>query len=106
MPRQKQHSTSSAPSRLPARRKPESVAGYEYRQDDADLVADFLESVCCHTKDSPTAKAGEPMRLIDWHRHDVIEPLYGWKVKGEDARRYRLAYLEVPKKNGVLAPAA
>jgi phage terminase large subunit-like protein len=84
---------------LPARRRPESVAGYVYKQDAADLVVEFLEAVCVHTKDSPTAKAGEPMRLLDWHKRDVIEPLYGWKVKDEDTRRYRLAYLEVPKKN-------
>jgi phage terminase large subunit-like protein len=45
------------------------------------------------------------MRLLDWHKHDVIEPLYGWRTQ-DNLRRYRLAYLEVPKKNGVLAPAA
>ena len=99
MPSRKARSKSSAPSRLPARRKGEHVAGYQYEQEAADLVIDFLQSVCCHTKDSPTARAGEPMKLLDWHKHDVIEPLYGWKVAGEDTRRYRLAYLEVPKKN-------
>jgi len=62
------------------------------------LVIDFLESVCVHTKDSPTAKAGEPMQLLEWHKHDVIEPLYGWRTK-DGLRRYRLAYIEVPKKN-------
>ncbi len=68
-------------------------------------MIDFLESVCVHTKDSPTAKAGEPMKLLEWHKRDVIEPLYGWRAP-DGLRRYRLAYLEVPKKNGVLAPAA
>ena len=61
-------------------------------------MIDFLESVCVHTKDSPTAKAGEPMRLLEWHKQDVIEPLYGWRTE-EGLRRYRLAYIEVPKKN-------
>ena len=98
MPRRKAQSTSSEPSRLPARREPERVAGYTYDQDAADLVVGFLESVCCHTKDSPTAKAGEPMRLLEWHKQDVIEPLYGWRTE-DGLRRYRLAYLEVPKKN-------
>ncbi len=87
------------PSSLPSRRRHEWVEGYDYKQDAANLVIQFLEAVCCHTKDSPTAKAGEPMRLLEWHKHDVIEPLYGWKVAGGDTRRYRLAYLEVPKKN-------
>lgn len=90
---------------MPARRRPEWVPGYRYDDTAPSLVVEFLEQVCHHTKDSPTAKAGEPMRLLDWHRQHVIEPLYGWK--GPDGlRRYRLAYLEVPKKNGVLAPAA
>lgn len=93
------------PSRLPARRRAEWVEGFTYHQGDADLVVRFLESVCCHTKDSPTAKAGEPMQLLDWHKHDVIEPLYGWRGP-DNLRRYRLSYIEVPKKNGVLAPAA
>jgi phage terminase large subunit-like protein len=105
MPSRKARSTGSAPSRLPARREPEKVAGYTYDQEAADIVIDFLESVCCHTKDSPTAKAGEPMQLLEWHKRDVIEPLYGWRTE-DGLRRYRLAYLEVPKKNGVLAPAA
>jgi phage terminase large subunit-like protein len=83
---------------MPARRLAEAVAGYRYEQDAADLVIAFLESVCCHTKDSPTAKAGEPMRLLEWHKQDVIEPLYGWRTV-DGLRRYRLAYLEVPKKN-------
>ena len=83
---------------MPARRRAESVDGYSYDQTDPDLVVEFLESVCHHTKDSPTAKAGESMRLLDWHKRDVIEPLYGWK--GADGlRRYRVAYLCVPKKN-------
>ena len=87
------------PSRLPERRRAEEVAGYRWDEDAAKTVIDFIEAVCCHTKDSPTAKAGEPMRLLEWHKRDVIEPLYGWKVDGEETRRYRLAYLEVPKKN-------
>jgi len=54
--------------------------------------------MCVHTKDSPTAKAGEAFKLLDWHVQDVIEPLYGWQ--GDDRRRrFRVAYIEVPKKN-------
>ena len=99
MPRKKAPSKSSSLSRLPARREAEKVPGYWWDEEAAGTVVDFIEAVCCHTKDSPTAKAGEPMRLLEWHKLDVIEPLYGWKVDGEDTRRYRLAYLEVPKKN-------
>ena len=69
-------------------------------------MAEFIEAVCVHTKDSPTTKAGEQMKLLPWHVENVIEPLYGWKSESDKTRRYRLAYFEVPKKNGVLAPAA
>ena len=48
----------------------------------------FIEGVCCHTKDSPTAKAGEPMKNLvravrDHFRkeglseYDVYPPLHG-----------------------------
>ena len=82
------------------------MPGFRWDGDAAGLVVDFIESVCCHTKDSPTTKAGEPMKLLQWHVEDVIQPLYGWKSEADDTRRYRLAYIEVPKKNGVLAPVA
>ena len=58
----------------------------------------FIESICCHTKDSPTTKAGEAMHLLAWHIRDVIEPLYGWHDPA-GLRRFRIAYIEVPKKN-------
>jgi phage terminase large subunit-like protein len=43
--------------------------------------------------------AGEPFELLDWQRDDVVMPLFGWRRK-DGTRRYRRAYIEVPKKNG------
>jgi len=42
---------------------------------------------------------GQPFELADWERADLVEPLFGWKRPG-GTRRYRRAYVEVPKKNG------
>lgn len=94
MPKKKPRSLSS----LPAERKREHADGFTYDDASAQLVIDFLEAVCVHTKDSPTARAGEPVRLLDWHKDEMIRPIYGWKDAAGN-RRYRLAYLEIPKKN-------
>lgn len=43
--------------------------------------------------------AGQPFDLLDWQWEDVIAPLYGWRQK-DGTRRYRRAFIEIPKKNG------
>jgi phage terminase large subunit-like protein len=94
MPSKKAHSPRSSQEK----RRREKVPGFTWKADKPTLVKQFLEAVCVHTKDSPTAKAGDPIKLLDWHISDVIEPLYGWQ--GADGRRrFRVAYIEVPKKN-------
>jgi phage terminase large subunit-like protein len=57
---------------------------------------EFFERHLCHTIGE---WAGKPFLLMPWQREDVLMPLFGW----EDAhgrRRYRSAYIEIPKKNG------
>ncbi len=49
--------------------------------------------------------AGRPFTLSPWQEHDVIRPLFGWKRK-DGTRRFRLAYLEVARKNGKSTMAA
>ena len=36
---------------------------------------------------------------MDWQRNDVLMPLFGWK-RADGSRRFRIAYIEIPKKNG------
>lgn len=43
--------------------------------------------------------AGDFFVLMDWQKYDVIAPLFGW-MRPDGTRRYRIAYIEVPKKNG------
>lgn len=82
----------------------------------ADAVL-FIERFCVFTKGE---WAGQPFKLERWQREEIIEPLWGWRRKcggdcGEVAckrpkdqhpRRYRIAYVEVPRKNGKTEMAA
>lgn len=43
--------------------------------------------------------AGKPFQLMDWQKYEVLMPMFGWKRK-DGTRRYRIAYIEIPKKNG------
>ena len=87
-------------SGVPAIRQAEYVPGFVYEEPFALAVEDFIESLCCHTKDSPGARAGEPVKLLQWHKDRITRPLYGWRDDTpERLRRYRIAYIEVPKKN-------
>jgi phage terminase large subunit-like protein len=66
----------------------------------AEYVCDWIESYC-HLVEGPWR--GRKFQLIDWQR-EVLSQLFGW-VKwspewGRIVRRFRWAYLELPKKNG------
>jgi phage terminase large subunit-like protein len=43
--------------------------------------------------------SGQPFEPLDWQRDDILYPLFGWKAE-DGTRRYRVAYVEIPKKNG------
>jgi phage terminase large subunit-like protein len=50
-------------------------------------------------------RAGEPFTLSEWQYHDIILPLFG--TLGTDGlRRFRTAYIEIPRKNGKSTLAA
>lgn len=58
-------------------------------------VIEFLERFCRQSKGQ---WAGKPLEVLPWQR-DFLMRLYGWR-RGDGTRRFRKAYLEVPKKNG------
>ncbi len=62
----------------------------------ADRVVKFFERFL---KLSHGDDAGKPVRLMDWQKYDFLMPLYGW-MRSDGTRRYRRAYIEIPKKNG------
>lgn len=61
----------------------------------ADRVVKFF-SFLRHSKGQ---FAGKPFDLQTWQSEDIIRPLFGWK-RASGTRRFRHAYIEIPKKNG------
>jgi phage terminase large subunit-like protein len=68
----------------------------------ADLAVRFFEKLLVHTKG---ALAGRPFKLMGWQKDEIIRPLFGWKRAG-GVRRFRRAYIEIPRKNGKSTLAA
>lgn len=63
----------------------------------------FFSSFLKHSKGARFA--GRPFELLDWQYRDVIGPVFGWR-RADGSRRYRRAYVEIPKKNGKSTLAA
>lgn len=75
--------------------------GIYFDQEAADQAVQFFK-LLRHTK---AEWAGQPFVPSPWQEHDVIRPLFGWKRK-DGTRRFRVAYLEVARKNGKSSMAA
>lgn len=71
------------------------VSQYHFDEKAADRACDFFGELS-HIKGR---KAGERFELEQWQRDDIIRPLFGWK-RPDGTRRYRTAYIEIPRKNG------
>jgi phage terminase large subunit-like protein len=72
-------------------------SGFYFDEQAADLAVMFFEKLLIHVKGE---WAGEPFILSSWQRDDIIRPLFGWKRKSDGTRRYRRAYIELPRGNG------
>lgn len=91
---------------LPRLSRNEAVErGLDYYFDEAKAqhAVDFFERFLVHSKGK---FAGQPFTLLPWQKHDVIEELFGWMRVDTDTRKFRIGFIEVPKKNGALAPVA
>jgi len=76
--------------------------------DAAAQAVRFFERYLTHVKGKWAAgEDGKPMplRLDEWQRRDIVEPLFGAK-RADGTRRYRTCYVEVPRKNGKTTLAA
>ena len=69
---------------------------FYFDQKAADRAVAFFPRFLKHVKGD---HAGQPFNLLPWQEHDVIRPLFGWK-REDGSRKYRRAYIEVPRKNG------
>lgn len=70
--------------------------GHYFEERSAKRVINFFERYLKHTKGR---WAGKPFKLMDWQKYNFLAPLFGWKRK-DGTRRFRIAYVEIPKKNG------
>jgi len=91
----KTKTTPSGPS--PGDDRPEACPGYVFDAAAARRPVEFIERFC--RMPSTTGGAPEPLRLIDWQRERVVEPLFGWK-RPDGRLRYRRAGIFCPKKQG------
>ena len=96
MPRKKTPSPHSSKARPRSRKRPEAVPGFVYDQAKPDRVIQFVETFCQMSKGE---WAGRPMKLLEWQKRDIIDPLFGWHDKS-GRRRYRSAAILTPKKMG------
>jgi phage terminase large subunit-like protein len=88
--------------RPPAPRR--NVQGpYWFDKAAADRACEFFPRFLVHTK---AEWAGQPFELEKWQRNEIIRPLFGWKRRADGLRRYRLVYVEIPRKNGKSAIVA
>ena len=74
--------------------------GCRFIQGRADEVEDFFRRFLVHSKGE---FGGKPFTLLKWQKEKLFYPLFGWckrDNRGEWVRRYRKAYIEIPKKNG------
>jgi phage terminase large subunit-like protein len=84
---------------------------YYFDQKAAEGAVRYIENECYHSKG---ALAGTRLILSEWQKERIVKPIFGWKHKEptivKDAtgrivakinkRKYRKAYIEIPKKNG------
>lgn len=71
------------------------AAGCYYEPTAAQYAVDFFARFLRHSKGE---WAGKPFELEPWQQN-YVRRLYGWK-RSDGTRRYREAYVELPKKNG------
>ncbi|MEU7787673.1 terminase TerL endonuclease subunit [Amycolatopsis sp. NPDC049159] len=76
-------------------------SGAHYCEPRADRVVTFFARMLVHVK-GPLVRT--PFLLLDWQEFEIIRPLFGevqWSSEwGTYARRYRIAYIVVARKNG------
>jgi phage terminase large subunit-like protein len=78
------------------RKARKTTPDYYFDEQAADLAVRFFERLLVHVKGE---WAGEAFTLMPWQRDDIIRPLFGWK-RADGTRKYRTAYIEIPRKNG------
>lgn len=76
--------------------------GFYLDIEEGDEAIEFIETFCVHIKGE---WAGTSLLLEPWQKFIVFN-IFGWKRKSDGFRRFRTAYIEVPRKNGKSSLAA
>ncbi len=69
--------------------------GYWFDEAAGERVVQFIEQYCCHFEGE---WAGRPLLLEDWQK-GILRIVFGW-MRRDGTRRFRTAYIEIPRKNG------
>ena len=77
------------------------MSEFYFDQDAADRAVQFFPECLVHVKGE---KAGQPFCLHPSHAK-IVSDLFGWK-RSNGTRRYRKAYIEIPRKNAKSTLAA
>jgi phage terminase large subunit-like protein len=75
---------------------------YYYVPELAERAVKFFPDCLRHAKGE---WAGTPVELEEWQKERIIRPLFGW-VDEAGLRRYRMVWVEIPRKNGKSTLAA
>ena len=70
---------------------------YYFDKAAADHAVRWIEKYITHAQGD---MKGQPFKLEEFQKRDLIEPLFGWKDKITKFRRYKTVFLFIPKKNG------
>ncbi len=68
----------------------------------ADRAVEFFRRYLVHIKGE---LGGKPIEPMEWEQDEILRPLFGWK-RWDGMRRYRQAWIEVPRKNDKTTLAA
>lgn len=74
---------------------------YEFKPKDAEFVIRIIESTFCHMQGEKldgSPLRGEPFLLTTFHKF-IIYNLLGFYLKGTSVRRFKEAFLYIPRKN-------
>jgi phage terminase large subunit-like protein len=72
------------------------AAGCRFNEKLATHAVEFFPKYLRHSKGQ---WAGKPFELLPWQRDELVMPLFGW-MRPDGTRRFRRAFVEIPKKNG------
>lgn len=79
-----------------------SPTEFHYDKAAAERAVEFFEKCLTHGKGE---WAGKPFILSPWQADQIIRPLFGWKRK-DGTRKYRTAFIQIPRKAGKSTLAA